>query len=412
MPRVRDHAIDPVERIDNVRGAPWMIGAIRRQLDRGFGWLRFEPALEREFVRYLNRSARNNRMALLAIGALTLLIAPVLDRLLFNLPTDAMTAVRLVQYVGMIPVLLGALAWCWWRPLAQATELVMAGQFVCISLGLIATRVLLNRHGVDFPIEFISVSFIGLVALGRIRAWVMIPTGAALAVGVLLAETLLVQPQRPAYYHMAAAGTLALLAGYIQYASEHFLRGSWLDRRLLQLVSRRDGLTGLFNRTALESALTVGHAHAVREGVGYGLAMIDIDEFGSYNNAYGHPVGDRSLREVAQMIESYARRPLDVCGRYGGEEFTVLWIDNDPARLAEHADNLRSAIQALHIPHKRAAASAWLTVSIGMCYVSAPEPDDSLSAVLATADRLLFEAKRGGRNQVVNGVYKTLSKPA
>lgn len=412
MPRYRDQALEDAAQIERNRAAPWMIGAIRRQIDNGYRWLRFQPALEREFLDYLNRSGRTNRIALMAIAAITLLIAPVLDTALFSLPSGTATSVRLVQYAWMLPVLVASIIWCCRRSASRATEAVMIGQFIAVSGGLIVNRILLNRNGVDFPVEFVGVGLIGIVALGRMRGWLMIPVGIGLAVVVLLVELLVIQPPGPAYYHLAASGTLALMAGYIQYATEHGLRASWLDRRLLELISRRDGLTGLFNRHALESALTVAHAHAVREGLGYAVAMIDIDQFGRYNNAYGHPAGDQALREVAQMLESYARRPLDVCGRYGGEEFTALWIDENEDRVAAHAENLRAAIQALHIPHKRSTVADWLTVSIGVCYVKAPEADDSLSAVLATADRLLYDAKKSGRNRVASSVYQSLSRPA
>ena len=394
------------------RAAPWMIGALRGQIDRGFRWLQFGSSLEREFCLYLNLSARMNRLALLLIGSVTLLVAPVFNDMLLGVAGGAEASVRLLQYGVMHPVLALSFLWCLFRSDSVATEWVMTGQFVVTTVGLLINRVVLAKVGADFPIEFVGVSLIGMAALGRVRAVIMFPVGAVLSIATVLVETLVVRPPMPAYYHLAATGTLGLMAGYILYASEYYLRAAWLDRRLLELVSRRDGITGLFNRHALESALTIAHAHAVRDGLGYGIAMIDIDEFGRYNNAYGHPAGDRALREVAQMIESYARRPLDVCGRYGGEEFTGFWIDESAERIREHADNLRAAVQALNIPHKRSKVEPVLTVSVGVCYVYAPQPDDSLSAVLATADRLLYEAKRSGRNRVRSDVYKSLSRPA
>jgi len=412
MSRHRAQALENVSQMRDNRAAPWMIGALRGQIDRGFRWLRFEPALEREFFAYLNSSARMNRLALLIIAATSLLISPLLDSWLLWVPGGTPPLMWLIEYGVMQPVLVLSFLWCLLRRESCATELIMTGQFVVVSAGLVVNRVVLAHAGADFPVEFVGVGLIGMAALARVRAIIMVPVGIALSIAVLLTEVLIVSPPMAAYYHLAAAGTLGLMAAYILCASEYYLRASWLDRRLLELVSRRDGLTGLFNRHALESALTVAHAHAVRDGLGYGVAMIDIDQFGRYNNAYGHPAGDQALREAAQMIESYARRPLDVCGRYGGEEFTAFWIDESPDRIQDHAENLRAAIQALNIPHKRSKVEPVLTVSVGVCYVYAPQPDDSLSAVLATADRLLYKAKRGGRNQVCSGVYESLSRPA
>ncbi|GAB3672104.1 GGDEF domain-containing protein [Salinisphaera aquimarina] len=412
MPRHRDQALRDAQQLERSRAAPWTIGAIRRQLDYGFRWLRFEPALEREFEHDLNRSARANRIALLAMAALTILLAPVFDTVVFDLPVAANTKIRLVQYAGMLPVLVLAIVACARGVSARLAEAIMTIQFVAIVAGLMGVRVLLMEQGVDFPVEFTAVGFVGIVALGRVRSRIIIPVGVLTALLVIAIEVWGIRPPHAAYYHLAAAGTLVLIAAYLQYTSEYSMRGAWLDQRLLELVSRRDGLTGLLNRHALESSLTVAHAHAVREGLGYGLAMIDIDQFGRYNNGYGHPAGDQTLREVAQMVESYARRPLDVCGRYGGEEFTALWIGESGDRLEAHAENLRAAVQALHMEHKRSTVGPWVTVSVGLCYVSAPDENDSLSAVLATADRLLYKAKRQGRNRVATGSFESLPRPA
>lgn len=406
MGKAGDDALADARHIERAQSAPAMIGLIRSQLDQGFIWLRFEERLEAIFLRENDAASRVNRIVLLALAALVLLISPLLDTTYFGVTEAAAWWSRLLLVGALVPMVVITLVWCVWRGRSSATELVLTAQFALLSLGLLANHVILSRYGVDFPIEFVGVGLVALVSLGRVRSWVILPLGAALAVLTLVTEVWIVDASPAEYYHLAAAGVLALFATYLQCASDYVLRRSWLDRHLLELVARHDGLTGLLNRHALESALASAQAHAVREGRGYGLAMIDIDRFGAYNNRYGHPAGDVALRQVAEVIEVHARRPLDVCGRYGGEEFVALWIEDDRGRIEAHAEALRAAIQAQAIEHAASRVVPVVTVSIGLCLVAAPAPHDSLNGVLTAADHLLYEAKGGGRNRVISGQFE------
>lgn len=410
MGKAGDDALADARQIERAQSAPAMMGLIRRQLDQGFIWLRFEAQLETKFRRDNDIASRLNRIVLLALTALVLLLSSFLDTAYFGVTEAAAWWSRLLLMGALMPMTLAALAWCVLRGRSQATELVLTTQFALLSLGLLANHVVLSRYGVEFPIEFVGVGLVAIVALGRLRSWIILPIGALLALLTLITEVWIVDASPAGYYHLAAAGVLALFATYLQCASDYVLRRSWLDRHLLELVARHDGLTGLLNRHALESALAQAQAHAVRERRGYGLAMIDIDQFGAYNNRYGHPAGDIALRQIAEVIEAHARRPLDVCGRYGGEEFVALWVEDDPARIEAHAEALRAAIQARAIEHAASRVVPVVTVSIGLCLVASPEPQDSLRGALATADHLLYEAKAGGRNRVTSGPFERASQ--
>ena len=401
-----DNALADARHLEQAQSAPAMIGMIRQQLDQGFVRLRFEPRLEAIFRRENDAASRVNRIALLALAALVLLLSPFLDTAYFGVTEHAAWWSRLLLIGGLVPTVLATLLWCLFYGRCCATEAILTIQFAILRLGLLANHAILNRYNVDFPIEFVGIALVAVVALGRVRSWLILPIGAVLAALTLVTEIWIVDAKPGDYYHLAAAGVLALFAIYLQCASEYARRRSWLDRHLLQRVARHDGLTGLLNRHALESALASAQAHAVREGCGYGLAMIDIDQFGAYNNRYGHPGGDLALRQVAEVIEAHARRPLDVCGRYGGEEFVALWVEHDPARIIAHAETLRAAIQAQAIEHAASRVAPVVTVSIGLCLVDTPAAHDSLNGVLTTADQLLYAAKAGGRNRVNSGTFE------
>ena len=122
--------------------------------------------------------------------------------------------------------------------------------------------------------------------------------------------------------------------------------------------------------------------------------MCDIDHFKSINDNYGHQAGDDVLRNFAQLLKSECR-PGDLVSRYGGEEFVVLCADCNNAAAARRADELRKMISELAQP---ALNGKEITVSFGVTEIQAGDTPDSM---LRRADRALLEAKRLGRNMVV-----------
>lgn len=168
------------------------------------------------------------------------------------------------------------------------------------------------------------------------------------------------------------------------------------QRKELERLAARDGLTGIFNRRYFDDALSLACRLAARTGEPLGLAMIDIDDFKAYNDRYGHAAGDRTLRVVAELVAGFARRPYDVAARYGGEEFVLLL----PGDVALHGllEKLRTDVLALDEPHDGSRAGTRLSVSIGGTVARLGERPDE---VLARADRMLYRAKRAGRNRVL-----------
>jgi two-component system, chemotaxis family, response regulator WspR len=169
------------------------------------------------------------------------------------------------------------------------------------------------------------------------------------------------------------------------------------NRHLERLVCV-DSLTGLANRRHLGTILGGEWRRAIRTRSEISVLMIDLDEFHAYNESWGHPGGDTCLRRVSEALAGQLRRPSDLLGRYGGEEFLAVLPDTSPDGAAVVAERLRDVIASLGLPHPRSPHRV-VTVSIGAATRradSSGQPED----IIAAADRALYLAKQAGRNCV------------
>ncbi|MBR7784473.1 GGDEF domain-containing protein, partial [Undibacterium luofuense] len=112
--------------------------------------------------------------------------------------------------------------------------------------------------------------------------------------------------------------------------------------RSLRALIMRDGLTGLLNHTAIKEQLEAEVLQAHRNGAPLALAMIDLDNFKKINDSYGHATGDQVLRTLARILRQRLRR-TDIVGRYGGEEFAVIFPDTTASTARRVLDKVRQA---------------------------------------------------------------------
>jgi diguanylate cyclase len=168
---------------------------------------------------------------------------------------------------------------------------------------------------------------------------------------------------------------------------------------MLNELSVRDGLTGLYNRRHFDAALETELRRAARNLRPISLLMIDVDNFKALNDSYGHQRGDDCLREVARVLAEHPRRGYDVVARYGGEEFVVLLPDADSYAARAVAESMRLAVHALKIENHDSAVANVVTVSIGVCCDN-PHLDDESGRFVREADAALYVAKRLGKNRV------------
>lgn len=174
----------------------------------------------------------------------------------------------------------------------------------------------------------------------------------------------------------------------------------FLVHPLLVAQSRVDSKTGLLNVSTWEREAEAEISRCVRTQSPLSLLLVDIDHFKSVNDTYGHLVGDRVLRAVAEGLTSQLR-DYDKAGRFGGEEFVLLLAQTTEKDACRIAERLRAHIDHLAVPvdDSTNARCVRLTISVGVTAIEAGHSRE-LTDLLAAADSALYYAKQAGRNKV------------
>lgn len=172
--------------------------------------------------------------------------------------------------------------------------------------------------------------------------------------------------------------------------------------RAKSISADMDPLTALANRRGLDRKAAVLWPYCARTQTNVGLIEIDIDFFKKYNDRFGHPAGDKCLKEVAHAIKNAAKRNVDITARTGGEEFIIFVQNMTEAELVEFAMKVRKSVADLKIAHAYAGVSEYVTVSMGIAY-GVPGEDYAFDDMYEEADRALYKAKNSGRNCIVCG---------
>ncbi len=170
----------------------------------------------------------------------------------------------------------------------------------------------------------------------------------------------------------------------------------------VQNLALHDELTGLYNRRYFIQAAEREIQRSSREGSRFVVAMIDIDHFKCYNDAYGHLAGDRLLKNLAGALVENLRR-MDTVARYGGEEFIVLMPETrspkegvfDPIRLVER---VRAAVEQRFTSKDSTGSDSPLTISAGVAQY--PADGETLIHLIEEVDARLYRAKAAGRNRI------------
>ncbi len=164
-----------------------------------------------------------------------------------------------------------------------------------------------------------------------------------------------------------------------------------LRNRDLELLSSTDRLTGLYNRLKLEQILDEEHQRSQRYGTSFSLAIVDIDLFKQVNDTHGHQTGDQVLINIARILQDHVRS-MDAVGRWGGEEFLVIFRETTIHAAIAIAEKLRCAIanHEFEVVGKK-------TASFGVTSYYHP---DNINEMMKRADNALYHAKNCGRNRV------------
>lgn len=171
-----------------------------------------------------------------------------------------------------------------------------------------------------------------------------------------------------------------------------------MRKKLEEELTKRattDFLTGLDNRLAFMQKAEEEFKRAARYKSNFALLMIDVDKFKEVNDTYGHIVGDRVLKNVAQVCKK-ALRESDIIGRIGGEEFAVLLLESNLNTALVAAQRIREKVQDLVIESDEEKIQVTISIGIGIM----ENGDRSFDEVFKRADDALYEAKRTGRNRI------------
>jgi diguanylate cyclase (GGDEF)-like protein len=162
-------------------------------------------------------------------------------------------------------------------------------------------------------------------------------------------------------------------------------------------LAMSDALTGVFNRRRFADVLRHEWASARRYKHPLSILLFDVDHFKEVNDDQGHAAGDETLKNIAEIISSSIRE-VDLCARYGGDEFVLLLPHTPPANAMVVAERVRSKLARARMTWAGAAARVSLSVGVASNEDAALEkPEDLVEA----ADRALYEAKRAGRDRII-----------
>ncbi len=170
------------------------------------------------------------------------------------------------------------------------------------------------------------------------------------------------------------------------------------EKDLLKLTYT-DALTDIANRRKFNEEMNSEWKRALRYKTHLAVIMIDIDNFKSYNDNYGHQAGDETLQLVAKALSGIKLRSSDLVARFGGEEFVLLLPQTELEGAIQVAENIRQTIESCAIVHEFARSSSIITISAGVTSVI-PTQHSTTDEIINTADKALYLAKESGRNCV------------
>jgi len=295
-----------------------------------------------------------------------------------------------------ISIALAALAWGPWFQRAY----------------LPCARILIPIRG-----ALIALTTAGVAARGQVEALMLLPVlaiGPFLVFGlrfrtaaVTVAMTLAVYTVAAVIFGLAAPlilrSCILLLAvagacGVVARTLERSARARFLETHAMATLAQQDALTGVKNRRVFDEELERLWQRAADRECVIAVLLADVDHFKAYNDRYGHQGGDRALRRVAQVLQTFVTRPQDLLVRYGGEEFAVLLFDVDAVEVEKLAERMRKAVVALALEHRDSGVEV-VTISIGVAIVE-PSLERRARGAVQLADEALYQAKTRGRNRV------------
>jgi diguanylate cyclase (GGDEF)-like protein len=366
--------------------------------------LRFSPKLEALFEHDTGRQRCRELIIRAYIGIIIYDLFAIAD---WWATPELFSTALWVRLIFFTPLALALISVLYTSPPVFLRESLM-----CIGGGGLATVTILYLMAMSVPVpqatlhQSMILVVLFLTVVQRIRFLYLAPTCLAfLAVHAFSLERYYgysIGQQVAINMVFGGAVIFALIASY---SMERDLRLHYLlslrgriQNRELDMISRRDALTGLGNRRSLEETLELCE-QSIGSSDEFSIVLLDIDHFKMFNDTAGHQAGDICLKRVAGIIQAELRGHADHAFRFGGEEFIVVFPKTALARAITIAERMRDAIEHAAIPHPALASGAVVTASFGVA-CARPGSDVRATDIIASADAALYAAKRNGRNQV------------
>ena len=367
------------------------------ELERGRVTLRFPTALEREFRKvHLDRVASRVRAWQVALLLIVVVSSVYRLGLLAGFGPNLETALRIGVLLPACVSMLGA---AWSRNFASRyLRTAFFGSMVVsvVSSALVAQVV---AEGGESSLAFLTTNAFATFFLAGLLFYDALLVAALGVLTFVVAGSYHGLPLDQLLYDGTLIALVAGVGTFIAYGVEESNRRFFLERGRLGDLAERDGLTGLRNRRAFDEQLLRVWQQSLRDRSSLAVLLIDIDHFKRYNDTYGHQAGDACLRHIAQIVQQFARRPLDVAARYGGEELAVVLYQVTSDHAAMVAEQLRASVEAARLEHREAPIRGQVTISVGVAWLDATI-DRAPEEAVKLADQALYAAKLGGRNMV------------
>lgn len=375
----------------------------QRQLDQGFSKLRFNGELETEFMdRYFQRNLAKQRTALIVACLLLLMLAPLDYQILKQ--SEVSTVYTIIRLWITCPLLFIAFCITFTDFFKRHAQTISFFVLLAIGIGTNAVVAYAARHDIRTLYEgIILIVFVGYLLSGlRFRYAVTCNIIIGLS---YLAFSLVHMPKTMYDYHnyFFIFGAL-VIGGASAFTLEYQARLGFLQRGALRNSAKIDPLTGLLNRGAINQSLETILHYAHREKRYVSLLLVDVDYFKKFNDFYGHIAGDGALVSVANSLAQCCRRSLDFAGRYGGEEFILVWFDTKPEESERLCNLVKEKIESLKIAHQQSKVSKHLTLSGGLVTII-PTTSTTTQSLIGKADELLYESKDLGRNRIRTYIF-------
>jgi diguanylate cyclase (GGDEF)-like protein len=359
---------------------------------------RFPGLLEDENHHDVRESSRIARIGLTLLPLLACAVTP-LWQLFFMHPPAGLLPLLLSVQLGIVPLTFSLTAWVQLRHSRSSfAEWLLLAAFLLLIICFEAIRYRAGSLGMIVESYLVTTIPVAVITLARLRLSrsLLLLSGylLILASSHYLQGAVLDLRNRQEWILETLLLSIALLSSAWTALSA---RRQWAAKLLLELMAYRDPLTGLPNRRAFEEHYETA-SRAVYRGHSRKLffALLDIDHFKRVNDTYGHAYGDGVLVEFGVVLAQFARRPLDLAARLGGEEFALVLFDCDLTDGTRRVNELLQQIRELQIEH-RGNPCGVVTCSGGGVAVGPAHP---LYEAYHAADLCLYRAKNEGRDRL------------